>query len=344
MSLIRIGICIPDQEYLERFERFIIRYYSKQFEPAVYSGPDQIREAAEQAVRPKALILSDCPDRLEGCREYALKEKIPLIYLTGAGEKREIPADRMDGVYPLDKYQDAGKILETVRSLVEEKPETVAAEGRAAENSRIYAIYSLTAASLQLPFAIVLARILGEKHKVLLVDLQEDSGIGQLCKAGDQPGLDELLVMAAGGRFYSRRMGECILHEDSFDLVYPAANTESLVEVEAESYLKLLDSLTAAFGYEMILVNLGSRFPGFFGFAGSCREFFFLQARGMAGVWRESEFIEEAGRRGLEGFEHSMRKVALSLPAGQNLSCQKLADYWQWNEPGSYIRRMVEPG
>lgn len=49
---------------------------------------------------------------------------------------------------------------------------------------------------MQLPFAVTLSSILSENEKVLLLDLQENSGLSQLMGEFYSSGMEELLVMA----------------------------------------------------------------------------------------------------------------------------------------------------
>ena len=54
---------------------------------------------------------------------------------------------------------------------------------------------------MQLPFAVTLSSILSENEKVLLLDLQENSGLSQLMGEFYSSGMEELLVMAESGKY-----------------------------------------------------------------------------------------------------------------------------------------------
>ena len=85
-------------------------------------------------------------------------------------------------------------------------------------------------------------------------------------------GMEELLVMAESGKYSKSRMVSCIGHLDRTDVVYPLGNTECLCEVKNLTYQKLFQILAQEMNYTTIVLNLGSRFMGFFELLGSCQK------------------------------------------------------------------------
>ena len=82
----------------------------------------------------------------------------------------------------------------------------------------------------------------------------------------------------------------CIRDRDRTDVVYPLGNTECLCEVKNLTYQKLFQILAQEMNYTTIVLNLGSRFMGFFELLGSCQKIFLMKSRGGLGQWREKEF------------------------------------------------------
>ena len=181
------------------------------------------------------------------------------------------------------------------------------------------AVYSLAENEMQLPFAVTLSSILSENEKVLLLDLQENSGLSQLMGEFYSSGMEELLVMAESGKYSKSRMVSCIGHLDRTDVVYPLGNTECLCEVKNLTYQKLFQILAQEMNYTTIVLNLGSRFMGFFELLGSCQKIFLMKSRGGLGQWREKEFLTEIQKRGEERLSENLREIQLPLvvsPAG----------------------------
>ena len=174
--------------------------------------------------------------------------------------------------------------------------------------------------------------------------LQENSGLSQLMGEFYSSGMEELLVMAESGKYSKSRMVSCIGHLDRTDVVYPLGNTECLCEVKNLTYQKLFQILAQEMNYTTIVLNLGSRFMGFFELLGSCQKIFLMKSRGGLGQWREKEFLTEIQKRGEERLSENLREIQLPLVASPVVSCERLVEQWKWNEFGDSIRRMMPVG
>jgi hypothetical protein len=202
-------------------------------------------------------------------------------------------------------------------------------------------VYALSENEYQLPLAVTLASILSEKEHVLLLDLQENSGLSQMVERTDAAGIEELLVMAESGKYSKSRILSCIGHLDRTDVVYPANNTECLCEVQNGTYQKLFRLLVQEMDYSTIILNMGSRFVGFFDLLDSCSEVYLLKSRGGLGQWRKEEFLSELALRGNERIPKHLREISIPLVATPMVSCERLVEQWKWNELGDSIRRTM---
>lgn len=246
------------------------------------------------------------------------------------------------GVVFVDKYQEVNKIVDEILKQIGEEIKN--ASGGVKQKLQVLAVYSLAENEMQLPFAVTLSSILSENEKVLLLDLQENSGLSQLMGEFYSSGMEELLVMAESGKYSKSRMVSCIGHLDRTDVVYPLGNTECLCEVKNLTYQKLFQILAQEMNYTTIVLNLGSRFMGFFELLGSCQKIFLMKSRGGLGQWREKEFLTEIQKRGEERLSENLREIQLPLVASPVVSCERLVEQWKWNEFGDSIRRMMPVG
>ena len=184
---------------------------------------------------------------------------------------------------------------------------------------------------------------MGEHEKVLLLDLQENSGISQLTGTDCRMGLEELLVMAEKGRYATNRLISCIAHLENIDVAYPVYNTECLCEAQMKTYQKLFHTLAKEMGYETIVLNFGTRFVGFFETLDICQQVYLMKSRGGIGQWREKEFFEELDQRNLEQVRQKIQSVEIPLMTTPIISCERLVEQWKWNELGDRIRNLM-PG
>lgn len=329
MQKIRVGICIDDEEYQIRFTSYLLNHYQNRLELHVYTGCDQF-VAIDNKELDVLVIAGELP---EGIGES------PVIHLVSELENNE--ESSKEGVYMVEMYQDVNKIVDEILRHVGDEIRQVRQNGSISKKTRVLSVYSLSENEFQLPFAVTLASILGEKERVLLIDLQENSGITQLISEDYVQGLEELMVMSENGRYSNNRVNACIGHLDKLDYVYPVTNTESLCEMNAESYLKLIQMITSEMDYGIILLNLGARFMGFFDILNYSEDVFLMQKKGGLGQWREYEFIDEIGKRGYKALLEKLTKVELPILSGNTTSCERLIEQWKWNEFGDMIRSLT---
>jgi hypothetical protein len=178
---------------------------------------------------------------------------------------------------------------------------------------------------------------------VLLIDLQENSGISQMVDCQGEVGIEDMLVMAESETYSQSRLLSCIGHLDRTDFVYPTSNTECLCEVQNGTYQKLFQLLWHEMNYGTIILNMGSRFVGFFDLLDSCNEIYLMKSRGGLGQWREKEFYSELELRGNDHIKENLREITIPLMQTPMVSYERLVEQWKWNEFGDSIRRMM-PG
>lgn len=333
MQRIRLGICIGDNEYKTRFINCLMNHYRNQLELHIFSEADQIDNTND------ILVLADCMEWLDRQLEEGnlLGKCLYLLEPEKEGEREE------ERVVFVDKYLEVNRIVEEILKHVGTEIREVQKNGYIPVKTRIVAVYALAENEYQLPFAITLGSIFSEKEQVLLLDLQENSGITQICKQQAEMGLEELLVMAESGKYSKARMNLCIGRMDHMDFSYPTMKGEYLYEVGASTYRKLLQMITQEQDYSVIILNLGSRFQGFFEVLSQCHEIYMMQKHGGLCKWREYEFFEEAKYRGYEMVCDRITRIELPALTASEISFERIVEQWKWNEFGDYIRRLT-PG
>ena len=267
--------------------------------------------------------------------------EVPVLCLYDSKEGTEKQEE--GGVYWVEQYQEVNRIVDEILKQVGEEIQCVCQGERLPGKAQILGVYSLAENEYQLPFAVTLATLMGEHEKVLLLDLQENSGISQLTGTDCRMGLEELLVMAEKGRYATNRLISCIAHLENIDVAYPVYNTECLCEAQMKTYQKLFHTLAKEMGYETIVLNFGTRFVGFFETLDICQQVYLMKSRGGIGQWREKEFFEELDQRNLEQVRQKIQSVEIPLMTTPIISCERLVEQWKWNEFGDRIRNLM-PG
>lgn len=335
MNRAKIAIYICDGEYRNRLTGYLLGHYRNQFELHIFTELSQLLE--EKVRIYDVMLLGDCQTELAQIQRVRGE---PIVYLSET--EGETPADYNNSsvVCVMDKYAGADSIAEALRRVIGEQG--VVTKGRTLRKKQIIGVYSLTESGFQLPFAITLASFLQESRRVLFVDLQENSGFSKMNPQAGELNLEDILVMISSGKWDGMRLATGIGHIKHMDYLYPAQNSEYLCEVDASLYLKLLDALEQEMDYEVILINFGARFLGFFQVLSRCERVYLMQRRGGIGVWREQEFYDEMEKKGLSELRNCMEKVEIPLLSGPMDSCERFVEQWRWNEFGDTIRRSLE--
>lgn len=339
MVKIRVGICIEDEEYQNRFVSCLMNRYRSQLELYIYTGYDQLMLSENMALN--VVIASNCVNTRRELGEITSKFGVMIVYLTDFEEEQLDFGDIEGEVMVLEKYQEVNNIVEEILRNIGNEIREVQECGRIRAKTRVAAVYSLSENEYQLPFSVTLGSILSEKEKVLVLDFQENSGFSQLISRGENPGLEELLIMAESGKYSAGRMASCIGHLDGMDFAYPITSSECLCELNAALCLKLIQMIGQEMNYDIILINLGARFQGFFEVLNRSQELYLMQKRGGLCQWREMEFISELKKSGYSNIEERIIKVEIPILSNPVTSCERLIEQWRWNEFGDLIRNKL---
>lgn len=348
MRKIKLAILIGDREYEKRFVHCLMNYYREQFEISLFSGMDQWLE--HQGEDYDLLVFADAGNMQEFCG--VLRERgQPVLYLmdpdretdTSFQQSPDESCGQEEGreLWFVDKYQDVNEIVSEILKHIGDEITEVQKHGTLPVKTRLAAVYALTENEYQLPFAITLASILGEQDRVLVIDLQENSGLGQLAPKEYEMGLEEILVMADSDTFSKSGIHSCIGQLEKMEYIYPAQNTECLSEADAAVYLKMIQMIIQEMEYGAVILNLGSRFQGFFEVLGQCQDIYLIVRKGGLCQWREYEFMEELQKKGYHQLESCIHRTELPFMSSAAVSCERLIEQWKWNEFGDLIRRSI---
>lgn len=334
MKKLSVGICMEDTEYMSRFTRYLISHYSNQIEMHQYSGNEQLSVGEDK----QDVYILDSDEKIDSIEaEHGEKKAGKIIKLyEDSYEKKE-----SEYVHSVEKYQEVDKIVDEIMRIMGDEIKEIQMTNQTEGAAKILSVYSLTENMYQLPFSATLASILSEKEKVLLIDLQENSGFSKMVNQEYDAGLEELAIMAAGTNYSPALVKECIGHLDKFDYVFPAVNTESLCEITSETYTKLIEQLCQNENYSVVILNIGTRFMGFYEFLNRSNQLFLMQKRGGIGQWREYEFVNEIMNHGLSSLVDKMIKIELPIVSSTITSCERLVEQWKWSEFGDAIRKSL---
>ena len=335
MNKTKLAICMKDLEYQERFVNCFMNHYNHQYELHVFSGQDSL-----QNIHPMeyAVIITG---------EYSTEELANFVesgqILLNLTENFEEKKDTLEeNIVYTEKYQEVYKIAELVEYLVAEQSTIPRKVSKA--TYECIGVYSLTQEMYQIPFSVLLGKTLGEHQKVLVLDLQNYSGLGIAAEGMATMGLEDMLSAVTTGNHSRSRILECIRHEPAWDYVCSVQNNQCLAEGTDTLYEALIDLLVQELGYQKIIINFGSMFLGQLELMAQCQKLYLLCGKEAGGAWREENFRQETSRQGKEELVQRMRRIEIPSNSNREASWSSLAEKWSWGPLGELLREEAERG
>ena len=270
--------------------------------------------------------------------DFVEKGKIIVCLTENFRENQGLPEEKI--IYT-EKYQEVYRIAEILERLLADQVGGYSREAGKNGHTCI-GIYSLSQERFQVPFAALTAKILGEKQKVLVIDLQQYSGLGDLEDGINSMGLEDLLSAVTTGNYSRSRMVECIRHEAEWDYVCATQNNQCLAEGTKDLYDALIDLMVRELEYQTIILNFGSSFLGQLELLEECQTVYLLCEKQEVEYWRETAFFQILLRQGKTEFMQRIQKVAIPAGSNQESAWRVLVEKWNWGVLGEMLRNGKE--
>ena len=324
----RLAIFMEDEAYRMRFVPCILKHYGETIELHVFDCKQDLKE--ETILCYDACLVEGREEELSSISKKAMERCVVLT--EGSRASAEL-------FCCVNKYEDVPRIMEQVlRCMAEESGEGVSVS---CKGTRLCAVYSLSEGGGTLPFVLSVGMILGEKHKGLLIDVQENSALGSLLENPSTFGLEDLLLMAENGNGSKNRMLSGIEHLELLDVVYPVKNSECLCEANGELYLKLIAMIQQHLDYDYILLNLSARFLGFFQLLDACDQLYLLSKPDNWNRWREKEFFEEMARNDCLSDKNKIKSVEILPFHMKEQASMRVLEQWKWGDFCGFVRNIL---
>jgi len=334
MRKIKLAICMKDQEYQVRFVNCFMNHYKHQYELHVFTGLDQLKKS--KPLDYAAIITGEYS--IDEMASFVERGEILLNLMENYSGENSM--EDLDNFKSIEKYQEVYKIAEQLERLVADSL-----------NGRCYiegidkchktGIFSLTQGHFQIPFAVLLARLYGECQKVLLLDLQEYSGMQEREDVSTM-GLEDLLSVATIGKYSKGRILDCVRQEPYYDYVSPVQNSQCLAEGSQELYETIMEILVSELGYERIIINFGTSFYGQLDMMEACQELYLLRGKETYANWREDCFIHELKGLEKDSILQNIKKISLPSVSNQESSWRTLVEKWSWGDLRERLEQMME--
>lgn len=302
MKKIRILIADKDQSYMRALVNYMIGI-GGQFEVSGFTDVESFVD--EENDFSLALLNIEFIDALEKHPEKK-RQFGNILYLTGTESVRETAYDT---IY---KFQSMSRFMEKIHSSLKENVrERANFSGK--KGQRLGVIYSPMHHELTLPFALSMAKLLGENAQTLFVDMEAISVMPQLLERDMKRDLGDYLFHILGKTADGRNMTDFLGFYENFYYLAPMRGLGSLASVTIEQWMCLLEELTKS-EFEQILLVMDQTVQGMDAILQAADDILLL---GKPGEYYETSMRVFAAEAEKEGLSSKCRQLMLPMSVSQ---------------------------
>lgn len=340
MSKLSIAVCDENQSYGESVGTWLFIERGKDFSGGYFSSAEVFKKQYSRQ-RFQVILLGRTFLLEEWIQTEIARQKDTLwLYLKGEGEiypGTEVPEEMIPAV---EKYQPVSALIRNIFCYYEQyQKENIEMLGK---NTEILGWFSPEHNIWQTPLAMTMAMLLAEKEKVLYVNLKDCSGFGKWFQEEyEHDLLDVMYFCQSPEQSKAAEVGRFVYSSGPLDYLPPVRDGVLLSELEEADYQGFLELLKKT-SYDIILLDMGNMFPGFFRVWKQCRCIYLPQEENVLARGIAREFEEMVKHQ--KDLELEEKMVWLTLPEWrkeQQISGGVLQE-WIWGGQGDYVRELLD--
>ncbi len=296
MKQLKIAFLDEEEAYLEQLKGYLVRRQEMFFQVKTFQRAEAFLASQAESAFDAVVMTALFWDELKGV-EFEGKR----IFLYEGGTQslpEECPY--------VKKHQSAERLFCQVSAMLWRQEEQDAFLPESA--SELIGIYSPAHHECQMVFGLTMAQILGDRQKVLYVNLMEHSGFYRLTKEDVTEDVGDLFYgMMQSGHDFTAGLHRVRRSYRNFDYIPPAVNPEHLSEISKSLYEQMLMALKSQSGYDVVIIDFGMVFLGFAEMLPAFASFYCLGKEGAVSRFRIEEFLEYLGKEGGQTMSHMNR-------------------------------------
>ena len=243
-------LCDPEEDYAQHMAEFLRKRKDALWEVVVYTRPEELKKLN----RPIDVLV--IAESVYGGFVEDMSIRL-IVLLNESGILRE------DKVLNIDKYQEAAKVHQILRSHYQAEEQDGLLLAKSEERTQIIGMYSPVKRCLQTTFALTYGQLLAQKHATLYLSFEYFAG-RQEWEEGVKDGLSKLLYFLPQEKNFLAHLKSLTRTVGGLDYITPMENGENLLYVNAQDWLKLIRAIVDSGEYEYIILDLSENLQGMF--------------------------------------------------------------------------------
>lgn len=316
-----LAVCDSETEYAYRLVDYLGNKKGFPFQVQMFSSEKNLEEYAKN--HPVLIALIAQKDFSEDIRNVAIEH----IFILGEDCGKEIQDIKI-----IEKYQSCEKMIKELLDWFFEK----GILGRTISGNKelkLIGVYSPVGKCLKTSFSFVLGQLLSKKHKVMYLNMESYSGLGQLLQKEFQTDLSELIYYLQNSKEkFIYRMGSMTERAGGLDILPPIDSFLDFVSISGEEWIQLFQEIERGSDYEYLILDLSDAVQGLFDILRLCNVVYTLSRDdgvAMAKITQYEEVLKKCNYEDVwKKTKHCTIPQIKNLPSGLlQLTFTELAEY-----------------
>lgn len=316
-----MAVCDSETEYAYQLVDYFSNKKGFPFQVQMFSSENNLKEYAKNHPILVALIAQ---------KDFAEDIKtVPVEHILILGEDCE---KEIKDIKIIEKYQSCERIIKELLDWLFQE----GVLGRSISNSKemkLIGIYSPVGKCLKTSFSFVLGQLLGKKHKVLYLNMESYSGLGQLLQKEFSTDMSELIYYLQNSKEkFIYRMGSMAEKAGGLDILPPFDSFLDFVSVSGDEWIQLFQEIEKGSDYEYLILDLSDAVQGLFDILRLCDVVYTLSREdgfSMAKIAQYEEVLKKCNYEDVwKKTRHCTIPLIKNLPPGLlQLTFTELAEY-----------------
>ena len=316
-----MAVCDSETEYAYQLVDYFSNKKGFPFQVQMFSSENNLKEYAKN--HPILVALIAQKDFSEDIKT------VPVEHILILGEDCE---KEIKDIKTIEKYQSCERIIKELLDWLFQE----GVLGRSISNSKemkLIGIYSPVGKCLKTSFSFVLGQLLGKKHKVLYLNMESYSGLGQLLQKEFSTDMSELIYYLQNSKEkFIYRMGSMAEKAGGLDILPPFDSFLDFVSVSGDEWIQLFQEIEKGSDYEYLILDLSDAVQGLFDILRLCDVVYTLSREdgfSMAKIAQYEEVLKKCNYEDVwKKTRHCTIPLIKNLPPGLlQLTFTELAEY-----------------
>ncbi len=290
--------------YAMKLQDFLGKHKSNPFEVNIFTNKEDLQRIYSNPnhMGPEILLVA------ESCFDEELS-KINSKYIFILNETG---LKKYSQYANFNKYQSAEDLLKQLLLEYANRQKEVIPRFYGNNRAKLVGIYTPVRRCMQTSFAIALSQILGKKGRTLYINFEQFSGFSKLFQKRYLKDLSDLVYfyIYSKDKFIYWLEG-VVEHFRDMDYIPPVLTAVSLISVNTDTWVNMLETICTEAGYEYIVLDLSDSIQGIFSILDMCHKVYTIQREDIISVAKMRQYEQILEEKQYASIRDKVRNIKL---------------------------------